>query len=81
MSEQEPVTLCELWMLGMETLDQSHEGTSTSVRSKHRLGEPAAEWIFWVVFNGSCEETTVQVKDAYGKVNRLTHSTPDSKAY
>lgn len=76
MSEQEPVTLGELRILGMEALDQSNEGTSTGVCSKHRLCEPTAERILWVIFNGPCEETAVKIEYACGRVSRFTYAMP-----
>lgn len=76
MSEQEPVTLSELRMLGMEALDQSNEGASTGVCGKHRLREPAAERILRIVFNGPCEETAMKIEYAYGRVSRFAYSMP-----
>ena len=64
MSEQKPVSLGQLWMLGVKALDQANKSTSTSVRGEHRLGKFAAQWVFRVILDSSCEEAAVEVEDA-----------------
>lgn len=62
-SEQEPMSLSELWVLRVETLDQAHERASTGVRGENRLCELATERILGIVLDCPCEEAAVEVED------------------
>lgn len=65
MSKQEPEAFSQAGVLGVQTLDEADEGTSTGIGGKHRRSVLAPKRIFWVVLDGTSEETSVEIEYRY----------------
>ena len=74
MGKQEPKAFSQTWVLGVQTLDEADEGTSTGIRGKHGRSVLAPKRIFRIVLDRTGEETSVEIENRYTAAS--TDATP-----